>query len=53
MSKQSPPTPTANTEGHPHPHLLQAQKAFGPWPTIIQIVGRPGTGRIGRKTLRN
>ena len=30
MSKQPPPTPTASAEG--------------PCPTVIQIVGRPGTG---------
>ena len=30
MSKQPPPAPTAN--------------AVGPCPTVIQIVGRPGTG---------
>ena len=32
MSKQPPPAPTAS--------------AVGPCPTLIQIVGRPGTGRI-------
>ena len=32
MSKQPPPAPTAS--------------AVGPCPTIIQIVGRPGTGRL-------
>ena len=31
MSKQPPPAPTAS--------------AVGPCPTLIQIVGRPGTGR--------
>ena len=34
MSKQPPPAPTAST--------------IGPCPTIIQIVGRPGTGRSPR-----
>ena len=34
MSKQPPPAPTAS--------------ATGPCPTIIQIVGRPGTGRLPR-----
>ena len=34
MSKQPPPAPTAN--------------AVGPCPTVIQIVGRPGTGRLLR-----
>ena len=34
MSKQPPPAPTAT--------------AVGPCPTIIQIVGRPGTGRLPR-----
>ena len=32
MSKQPPPAPTAS--------------AVGPCPTIIQIVGRPGTGSL-------
>ena len=32
MSKQPPRTPTAST--------------IGPCPTIIQIVGRPGTGNL-------
>ena len=32
MSKQSPPAPTAST--------------VGPCPTVIQIVGRPGTGSL-------
>ena len=32
MSKQPPPAPTAN--------------AVGPYPTVIQIVGRPGTGSL-------
>ena len=32
MSKQPPPAPTAS--------------AIGPCPTVIQIVGRPGTGRL-------
>ena len=32
MSKQPPPAPTAS--------------AVGPCPTVIQIVGRPGTGRL-------
>ena len=32
MSKQPPPTPTAS--------------AVGPCPTVIQIVGRPGTGTL-------
>ena len=32
MSKQPPPAPTAS--------------AIGPCPTIIQIVGRPGTGSL-------
>ena len=32
MSKQTPPAPTAS--------------AVGPCPTIIQIVGRPGTGSV-------
>ena len=32
MSKQPPPAPTASAEG--------------PCPTIIQIVGRPGTGSL-------
>ena len=32
MSKQPPPAPTASAEG--------------PGPTIIQIVGRPGTGNL-------
>ena len=32
MSKQPPPTPTAS--------------AVGPCPTVIQIVGRPGTGSL-------
>ena len=32
MSKQSPPAPTAS--------------AVGPCPTVIQIVGRPGTGSL-------
>ena len=32
MSKQLPPAPTAS--------------AVGPWPTVIQIVGRPGTGSL-------
>ena len=34
MSKQPPPAPIAS--------------AVGPCPTIIQIVGRPGTGRLPR-----
>ena len=34
MSKQPPPAPTAST--------------IGPCPTIIQIVGRPGTGSLPR-----
>ena len=34
MSKQPPPTPTTST--------------VGPCPTIIQIVGHPGTGRLPR-----
>ena len=34
MSKQPPPAPTAS--------------AIGPCPTIIQIVGRPGTGSLPR-----
>ena len=34
MSKQPPPAPTAST--------------VGPCPTIIQIEGRPGTGRSPR-----
>ena len=34
MSKQPPPAPTAS--------------AVGPCPTIIQIVGRPGTARLHR-----
>ena len=34
MSKQPPPVPTAS--------------AIGPCPTIIQIVGRPGTGGLPR-----
>ena len=34
MSKQPPPAPTAS--------------ATGPCPTIIQIVGRPGTGSLPR-----
>ena len=32
MSKQPPPAPTA--------------RAVGPCPTVIQIVGRPGTGSL-------
>ena len=32
MSKQPPPVPTAS--------------AVGPCPTVIQIVGRPGTGSL-------
>ena len=32
MSKQPPPTPTTSAEG--------------PCPTVIQIVGRPGTGSL-------
>ena len=36
MSKQLPPAPTAS--------------AIGPCPTIIQIVGRPGTGSLSRTT---
>ena len=32
MSKQPPPAPTAS--------------AAGPCPTVIQTVGRPGTGRL-------
>ena len=32
MSKQAPPAPTAS--------------AVGPCPTVIQIVGRPGTGSL-------
>ena len=32
MSKQAPPAPTASV--------------IGPCPTIIQIVGRPGTGSL-------
>ena len=32
MSKQPPPAPTASAEG--------------PCPTVIQIVGRPGTGSL-------
>ena len=32
MSKQPPPAPTAS--------------AVGPCPTVIQIVGRPGTGSL-------
>ena len=32
MSKQPPPAPTAST--------------IGPCPTVIQIVGRPGTGSL-------
>ena len=40
MSKQPPVAPTAN--------------AIGPCPTIIQIVGRPGTGSLphGHRTSR-
>ena len=34
MSKQPPPAPTAS--------------AIGPFPTIIQIVGRPGSGSLPR-----
>ena len=34
MSKQPPPAPTAS--------------AIGPCPTIVQIVGRPGTGSLPR-----
>ena len=34
MSKQPPPAPTASAEG--------------PCPTVIQIVGRPGTGSLPR-----
>ena len=34
MSKQPPPAPTAS--------------AVGPCPTVIQIVGRPGPGRLSR-----
>ena len=34
MSKQPPPAPTA--------------RAIGPCPTIIQTVGRPGTGSLPR-----
>ena len=34
MSTQPPPAPTAS--------------AIGPCPTIIQIVGRPGTGSLPR-----
>ena len=34
MSKQPPPAPIAS--------------AIGPCPTIIQIVGRPGTGSLAR-----
>ena len=34
MSKQPPPAPTAS--------------AIGPCPTIIQTVGRPGTGSVPR-----
>ena len=34
MSKQPPPAPTAS--------------AVGPCPTLIQIVGRPGTGTLPR-----
>ena len=34
MSKQPPPAPTAS--------------AIGPCPTIIKIVGRPGTGSLPR-----
>ena len=34
MSKQPPPAPTAST--------------VGPCPTIVQIVGRPGTGSFPR-----
>ena len=34
MSKQAPPAPTAS--------------AAGPCPTIIQTVGRPGTGSLPR-----
>ena len=34
MSKQPPPAPTAS--------------AVGPHPTIIQTVGRPGTGSLPR-----
>ena len=33
MSEQPPPAPTAS--------------AVGPCPTVIQIVGRPGTGLVG------
>ena len=32
MSKQPPPAPTAS--------------AVGPYPTVIQILGRPGTGSL-------
>ena len=32
MSTQPPPAPTAS--------------AVGPWPTVIKIVGRPGTGSL-------
>ena len=38
MSKQPPPAPTAST--------------VGPNPTIIQIVGRPGTGSLPRTITR-
>ena len=34
MSKQPPPAPTAS--------------AVGPCPTVIQVVGRPGTGSLPR-----
>ena len=34
MSKQPPPAPTAS--------------AIGPCPTVLQIVGRPGTGSLPR-----
>ena len=38
MSKQPPPAPTAS--------------AIGPCPTVIKIVGRPGTGSLPSITLK-
>ena len=35
----------------PHPHLLQAQQALAL--LLSKLVGRPGTERVGKKSLRN
>ena len=47
MSKQPPPAPTASAVGWLVVLGLTALiSAVGPCPTVIQIVGRPGTGSL-------